>query len=91
MLQSLVMYHFCFNFILFRHTGHAYFKVDVQYSQKAVFSFKKGSNGQNHFSSGSCHLIKKIPFSKISDSPPPPLTAIWKTLHTANKISYEES
>ena len=22
--------------------------IDVQYSQKAVFSFKKASNGQNH-------------------------------------------
>ena len=63
--------------------------IDVQYSQTAVFSFEKGSNRQNHFSSGSVHPAKKIPPpSKISDSPhwgiypllPPPLTAIWKTL-----------
>ena len=34
---------------------------DVQYSQKAVFSFEEGSNCQNHSSSGSLHLVKKIP------------------------------
>ena len=50
--------------------------IDVQYSQKAVFSFEKGLNGQNHSSSGSHHPVKKIPPSKISDyrSPPPPPT-----------------
>ena len=52
--------------------------INVQYSQKAVFSFEKGSNRQNHSSSGSLHLIKKIPPSKISDSTQP-LTIIWKT------------
>ena len=42
--------------------------IDVQYSQKAVFSFEKGSNGRNHSSSGSHHLIKKIlPHSNIFD------------------------
>ena len=35
--------------------------IDVQYSQKAVFSFEKGSNHQNHSSSGSLNLIKKFP------------------------------
>ena len=35
--------------------------IDVQYSQKAVFSFEKGSNRQNHSSSGSFHLVKKFP------------------------------
>ena len=35
--------------------------IDVKYSQKAVFSFEKGSNHQNHFSSGSLHLAKKLP------------------------------
>ena len=35
--------------------------IDVQYSQKAVFSFEKGSNHQDHSSSGSLHLVKKIP------------------------------
>ena len=59
--------------------------IDVQYSQKAVFSFEKGLNGQNHSSSGSHHLVKKIHLSKISDSPlyPQLLTTIWKTLETA--------
>ena len=31
--------------------------IDVQYSQKAVFSFEEGLNGQNH-SSGSHHQVK---------------------------------
>ena len=31
--------------------------IDVQYSQKAVFSFEKGSYCQNHSSSGSLHSI----------------------------------
>ena len=61
--------------------------IDVQYSQKAIFSFEKGMIGQN-ISSGSHHPVKKSP-SKISDSfphwgesspPPTLLTAIWKTL-----------
>ena len=60
---------------------------DVQYSQKPIFSFEKGSNGQNHSSPGSHHLVKKIPppFSKISDPPLllPSLTAFWETLETA--------
>ena len=33
--------------------------IDVQYSQKAVFSFEKGLNYQNHSSSGFLHLVKK--------------------------------
>ena len=52
--------------------------IDVQYSQKAGFSFEKGSNCQNHCSSDSLHPVKKISPSKISDSPQP-LTAILKT------------
>ena len=43
--------------------------IDVQYSQKAAFSFEKGSNRQNHSSSGSLHLVKKSPPSKISNPP----------------------
>ena len=43
------------------------------------FSFEKGSNRQNHSSSGSLHPVKKSTPSKIPP-PPPPLTAIWKTL-----------
>ena len=42
--------------------------IDVQYPQKAIFSFEKGVNCQNHSSSGSHHSLKKIPFSKISNS-----------------------
>ena len=38
--------------------------IDVQYSQKAVFSFEKGSNCQNHSSSGSLDLVKKCPQGK---------------------------
>ena len=33
--------------------------IDVPFSQKAVFSFEKGSNHQNHSSLGSQHLVKK--------------------------------
>ena len=53
---------------------------DVQYSQKAVFRFEKGLNGQNQSSSGPHPLVKKSPphpptppppsSSKISDSSP---------------------
>ena len=42
--------------------------IDVQYSQKAVFSFEKGLSGQNYSSSGSHHLEKNPP-SKISTPP----------------------
>ena len=48
--------------------------IDVRYLQKAVFSFQKGSNHQNYFSSGSPHTVKTppcpLPPSKISNSPP---------------------
>ena len=43
--------------------------IDVHYSKKAVLSFEKGSNNQNHSSSDSHHLVKKF-HSKTSDSPP---------------------
>ena len=42
--------------------------IDVQHSQKALFSFEKGSNGQNHSSSCSDHPISP---SKISNPPTP--------------------
>ena len=42
--------------------------IDVKYSQKAGFSFEKGLNDQNHSSSGSYHLVKKIPPGKICNS-----------------------
>ena len=41
--------------------------IDVQYSQKAAFSFEKGLDRQNHFASCSLYLVKKIP----SPRPPP--------------------
>ena len=44
--------------------------IDFQYSQKAVFSFEKRSNGQNHSSSGSCHPVKN-PLAKFSIPPTP--------------------
>ena len=40
--------------------------IDVQNSQEAVFSFGKGSNGQNHSSLGFLYPVKKSPPSKIS-------------------------
>ena len=44
--------------------------IDVQYSQKAVFSFEKGSDGQNHTFSGSpCPVKKSQPPNKIFDPP----------------------
>ena len=48
--------------------------IDVQYSQKAVFSFEKGLNCQNHYSLGSLHLVMPPPPTrKFSDSPLPTL------------------
>ena len=35
--------------------------INVQYSQKAVFSFQKGSNHKKHSSSGPLHPVKKSP------------------------------
>ena len=71
--------------------------IDVEYSQKAYFSFEKGMIGQNNSSSGSHHPVKKFP-CKISDSLPhwggishPFLTAIWKNSvgpsHRATELS----
>ena len=64
--------------------------ADVQYSQKAIFSFEKGLLGQND-SSGSLHPVKKFPPSKILGFPPlggipPLLTAIWKTLRPGSQF-----
>ena len=59
--------------------------IDVQYSQKAAFSFEKGSNGQNY----SSFSIFSHPVSHPPTPTPPlqqnlwfphPLKAIWKTL-----------
>ena len=66
--------------------------MDVQYSWKAVFSFAKGSNHQNPFSSDSFHPVKNPPVKFLIPPPSPthttdthththtPLTAFWKTL-----------
>ena len=35
--------------------------IDVQYSETTVCNFEKGSNHQNHSSTGSHHPAKKIP------------------------------
>ena len=42
--------------------------IDVQYSQKAVFSFEKGLNGQNHCS-GFHHPVKNHPQAKFPIPP----------------------
>ena len=54
--------------------------IDVQYSQKVVFNFGKGSNRQNHSSSGSLYLVKKFaPVRFLIASPPlQSLTTTWK-------------
>ena len=44
--------------------------IEVQYLQKAVFTFEKGSNCQNHSSSSSRRLVKRSPPVNI---PIPPL------------------
>ena len=63
--------------------------TDVQYSRKAIFSFKKSLNCQNHSFSGSISLAKKSPPVKFQISShwgggslplAPAPTAIWKTL-----------
>ena len=45
--------------------------IDVWYSQKAIFSFQKGSIGQNHSSSGSHCLVKKSSLAKFLIPPTP--------------------
>ena len=58
--------------------------IDVQYSQKAVFSFEKCSNCQFNppqvSTKKSFPQQKNVSFSKTSDSPPTPITNIWKTI-----------
>ena len=51
--------------------------IDVQYSQKAIFSFEKGMIGQNNSSSGSHCPVKKIPQQNFWL--PPPLGGIPPT------------
>ena len=61
--------------------------INIQDSEKAVSSFEKGWNWQNHSSSTplppvKC-LILSTPLGKIYLLPP--LTIIWKTLHQCKK------
>ena len=56
----------CTIFVLISYSFHTQVMlililIDVQYSQNVVFSFAKGLNCQNHFSSGSHHPVKKLP------------------------------
>ena len=50
--------------------------IDVHHSQKAVFSFEKGSNHQYDSSSGSCDPVKFLicptHYCYLKNSPPPP-------------------
>ena len=65
-------------------TCHTNFDFNrFQYLQNIVFKNEKDSNGRNHYSPDSHHLIKKILSSKLSPhwvEFPLPLTAIWKVL-----------
>ena len=54
--------------------------INVQYLQNVVFSFEKGSSGQNHSLSDSHQPVEKshqVNFPSLL-----PLTTIWKTLGT---------
>ena len=52
--------------------------IDVQYTQKTIFSFEKGLIGQNHSASGSHCPVKTFTPSKIYDLPLTPY-CYWKT------------
>ena len=45
--------------------------IDVQYSQKAIFSFEKDSNCQNHSSPGFLYPVKKSPPPQWKFTPTP--------------------
>ena len=51
--------------------------INVQYSQKAVFRFEKGSEYENQPSSGSHHSHQKLRFPL----PPPPPNTYTHTLY----------
>ena len=44
--------------------------IDVLYLKKAVFSFEKGSNRQNHISSVFFHLVKNLSHQNLKLPPP---------------------
>ena len=56
--------------------------IDIQYSQNAVFSFEKFSSRQNHSSSGSHRLAKKIP--------PAVFTTFWYKVRETPKVLGEK-
>ena len=67
--------------------------INVQYVQNIVFGLDKGSNGQNHFSSGSHHHIK-FSFRKIfhlpplrGNAPPLPFGKPWSEGHALSNGS----
>ena len=56
--------------------------IDVQYSQKAIFSFEKGLNCENYSYPGSHHPVKNLPQQNFKFPPswgwiPPLLNRIW--------------
>ena len=63
-----LLYYFCFNFRLFRHTGHANF--DFKWCSVFTESFEKCSNCQNH-SSSSIYPVKNPPSQQNFWSSPP--------------------
>ena len=63
--------------------------IDVQYSQKAVFSFEKGLNGQNH-SSGSHHPIKSPQQNFLAYSRKVEMVANWLVIWNSG-CPYENS
>ena len=78
----MLLYHFCFIFILFPHTGHSNFDFNwCSVLTECCFYPWKSSNGNIHSSSDSYHSIKKYPPAKfLTPSHPPPLNNIWKIL-----------
>ena len=65
--------------------------IDIQYSEKAVFSFEKNSICQNHFSSGSLNLLKNLlpPPSKTSNTPSPPFYGYFENLASVAKEEFQ--
>ena len=64
--------------MLFVYTVHANF--DFKFLNGGIFSFEKGSNGQNHSSSGSHRPAKKFSILAKYMTHLPPLSTIWKAL-----------
>ena len=82
----MLLFDFNFDFLLmYTQVMLIFILIDVQYLQKVVFSLEKGSIGQNHSFSGSHHSIKN-PLTKFPI--PPPLNAIWKTLHLLARLDF---